>query len=88
VKLRSHVESTIRFFLVVEPFFGAGHVLMRRPHAHQYRTETINDFDGFVANFWRALQKDPEQVAKWAGWPTRLCGHPKNAREAIDCSHA
>lgn len=41
----------------VEPFFGSGAVLHLRPHAGE-RTETINDFDGFVANFWRAVKAD------------------------------
>ena len=38
----------------VEPFFGSGAVLHLRPHAGE-RTETINDFDGYVANFWRSV---------------------------------
>jgi DNA adenine methylase len=32
-------------------------------------TETVNDADGFLANFWRAVQRDPEAVARWADWP-------------------
>ena len=31
--------------------------------------ETINDKDGYVANFWRALQHDPESVARYADAP-------------------
>ena len=31
--------------------------------------ETVNDLDGFVANFWRALEHDPEQVAHYADYP-------------------
>jgi len=42
----------------VEPFFGSGAVLLGRPGGAT-GTETINDIDGFVANFWRALQADP-----------------------------
>lgn len=34
------------------------------------RVETINDFDGMVANFWRAIAHDPEAVAHHADWPT------------------
>ena len=45
----------------VEPFFGSGAVLLGRPH--DAGTETINDLDCMVANFWRALQHDPEAVA-------------------------
>lgn len=51
----------------VEPFFGSGAVLMLRPHAGQ--VENVNDADGFVANFWRALRADPEAVADAADWP-------------------
>lgn len=51
----------------VEPFFGSGAVLLGRPHAPHI--ETINDFDCYVANFWRALQSDPEAVAFYADWP-------------------
>jgi len=48
----------------VEPFFGSGAVLLARPHAP--KTETINDKDHFVANFWRAVKHDPDAVAHWA----------------------
>jgi DNA adenine methylase len=33
------------------------------------RAETVNDADGFLANFWRALAHDPEAVAHWCDWP-------------------
>jgi hypothetical protein len=33
------------------------------------RVETINDFDGMVANFWRAIAADPDAVAHHADWP-------------------
>jgi DNA adenine methylase len=52
----------------VEPFFGSGAVLLARPKPFK-GVETINDADGFVANFWRAVQADPETVARWADWP-------------------
>ena len=54
----------------VEPFAGSLAVLLERPTDHQRRTETVNDFDGYVANFWRCLSlgKDDE-VARWADWP-------------------
>jgi hypothetical protein len=51
----------------VEPFFGSGAVLLARPHAP--KTETINDADCLVANFWRALQNDPDGVARYADSP-------------------
>ena len=50
-----------------EPFFGAGSVLLGRPHTP--RVETVNDLDCFLANFWRALQHDPASVAYWADGP-------------------
>lgn len=52
----------------VEPFFGSGAVLLGRP-SRWSGPETINDKDMFVANFWRALQADPEAVAHHADWP-------------------
>ena len=51
----------------VEPFFGSGAVLLARPHPP--RIETVNDLDCMVANFWRAVQSDPEAVANWCDWP-------------------
>lgn len=52
----------------VEPFFGSGAVLLNRPEPFA-GTETVNDLCGFVSNFWRALQADPEAVASFADWP-------------------
>ena len=51
----------------IEPFFGMGAVLLGRPH--EPRNETINDKDGYVANFWRALKHHPEGVATYADHP-------------------
>jgi site-specific DNA-adenine methylase len=51
----------------VEPFFGSGAVLLGRPAVTGL--ETVNDKDGLVANFWRALQRDPDQVAHYADNP-------------------
>jgi DNA adenine methylase len=50
-----------------EPFAGSLAVLLGRPHAP--RVETVNDLDCYLANFWRALQADPEQVAYYADYP-------------------
>ncbi len=52
-----------------EPFAGSLAVLLERPTWHQGATATINDADHYVANFWRALAFDPEQVAHFADWP-------------------
>ncbi len=51
----------------VEPFCGSAAVLLARPHAPQ--TETINDADGMVSNFWRAVKAAPAEVAHYADWP-------------------
>lgn len=53
----------------VEPFAGSLAVLLERPSWHQGSTETINDADQYVANFWRALTYDPDGVAHYADWP-------------------
>lgn len=52
----------------VEPFFGSGAVLLQRPQPFT-GPETINDADGFVANAWRAIARDPEATATHADWP-------------------
>lgn len=52
----------------VEPFFGSGAVLLARPKPFK-GVETINDADGFVSNFWRAVKLAPDDVAQWADWP-------------------
>jgi DNA adenine methylase len=51
----------------VEPFFGSGAVLLARPHSP--KCETVNDADGLLANFWRAVSHDPEAVAEHAANP-------------------
>lgn len=53
----------------VEPFAGSMAVLLGRPKAHSAKIETVNDLDGFIANFWRAVQFEPEETAIWADWP-------------------
>ena len=54
----------------LEPFFGSGAVLLgRRGFDPQSHTETVCDADGHVANVWRSLQSDPDEVAKWCDWP-------------------
>lgn len=51
----------------VEPFAGSLAVLLARPH--EPRTETVNDLDCYLANFWRAVKADPGAVASWADSP-------------------
>lgn len=52
----------------IEPFFGSGAMLLGRPEPFS-GVETVNDKDGLVANFWRAVQAAPDEVAKFADWP-------------------
>ena len=51
----------------VEPFAGSLAVLLARPTSP--KVETVNDKDCFLANFWRALQHDPNTVATYADGP-------------------
>ena len=56
----------------VEPFAGSLAVLLGRPHDlgdGSRRAETVNDADGMLANFWRAIATDPESVAHFADYP-------------------
>ena len=52
----------------VEPFFGSGAVLLGKPESIDC-TETVNDIDGFIANFWRSIKLSPELTAKYADNP-------------------
>jgi site-specific DNA-adenine methylase len=54
----------------IEPFFGSGAVLLNRP-ADFHGNETVNDLDAYVANFWRAMQNEPERLAE-------ICDNPVN----------
>jgi len=51
----------------VEAFAGSAAMLLGAPPGK--RIETINDADGFVANFWRAIAHNPDAVAHHADWP-------------------
>jgi len=53
----------------IEPFFGSGAVLLNRPEWTPTMVETVCDKDGFLANVWRALQQNPDEVARWCDWP-------------------
>jgi len=52
----------------VEPFFGSGAVWLARPEAFR-GWAVVNDLDGNVANFWRAMRSAPEAVADAACAP-------------------
>jgi site-specific DNA-adenine methylase len=51
----------------IEPFAFSAAILLRRPVVGAI--ETINDLNAYVSNFWRAVQADPEAVARHADWP-------------------
>jgi D12 class N6 adenine-specific DNA methyltransferase len=59
-----------------EPFAGALAVLLRRekPVTKEY----VGDKDAFVANFWRALANDPNEVRRHVRWP--MIEHDFHAR--------
>ena len=50
-----------------EPFFGSGAVLLRRKPSIR---EIVCDTSGHVVNFWRAMQLDFREVARWADYPS------------------
>jgi DNA adenine methylase len=49
----------------VEPFFGSGAILLQMPDAVKCWA-VVNDLDGLIANFWRAIAAEPEGVAFYA----------------------
>ncbi len=80
----------------VEPFFGSGAMLLNRPQPFE-GTETVNDKDGMVANFWRAVQAEPVSVAFHADWPVNendlharhvwLVGQKESLQTRLDGDH-
>lgn len=52
----------------IEPFFGSGAILLARPLPIA-GCETVNDADGLLVNFWRAVKHEPEMVAHYADQP-------------------
>ena len=53
----------------MEPFAGSLACLLARPDGPGQR-EIVCDLDGGIANFWRAVEADPDEVAYWADYPT------------------
>lgn len=51
----------------LEPFFGSGVVLLNRPPAK--RMEVVNDINFYIANFFRAVRHNPEEVIRFADEP-------------------
>ena len=55
-----------------EPFFGGGAVLLVRPSwttRSDRPIETINDMDGLLVNFWRAVTLAGDEVERLADYP-------------------
>lgn len=68
----------------IEPFFGSGAVLLCRPnYLKNYHIESVCDKDGFVANVWRALQFNPDEVAMWCDWPVNHADLTARKKELI-----
>jgi hypothetical protein len=73
----------------VECFAGSLAVLLACPHPGH--TETVNDADGLLSNFWRALRADPDAVAVHADFPvSELDLHARHAwlvrqRADVEC---
>ncbi|MDD5081738.1 MAG: DNA adenine methylase [Dehalococcoidales bacterium] len=67
----------------IEPFFGSGAVLLKRPNPQPEADEIVCDKDGFIANVWRAIQFNPDEVAKWCDWPINHADLSARKRELI-----
>jgi DNA adenine methylase len=51
----------------IEPFCGSAAMLLSAPKPASL--EVAGDFNGFIVNFWRAVQAQPAEVARWADYP-------------------
>ena len=54
--------------MYLEPCAGSMAVLLGRPTTP--RTEIVCDTSGLICNFWRAMQSDPEGIARKSDYPT------------------
>lgn len=52
----------------VEPFAGSLATLLGRPGGPG-KIETVNDLDGAICCFWRAVKSEPDVVAEWCNDP-------------------
>lgn len=63
----------------VEPFCATCATLLGRPGGAG-KIETVNDIDGGIVNFWRAVKSVPDEVAGWCDWPvSELDLHARHA---------
>lgn len=53
----------------VEPFLGSGGILLNRPPDHLHRSETVNDLDVHLTNFFRSTKFNPRLLAEVANYP-------------------
>jgi DNA adenine methylase len=51
----------------IEPFCGSCAVLLARPNVKG--SEIVNDLNGLLVNFWRAVKHEPDRVAEYAESP-------------------
>jgi DNA adenine methylase len=51
----------------IEPFCGSAAILLSAPEPASL--EVIGDANGFIANFWRAVVAQADEVARWADYP-------------------
>ena len=51
----------------IEPFMGSLAVLLAAPYKPSL--EVVNDMSFYLANFWRAVRHQPDEVARWADYP-------------------
>lgn len=51
----------------IEPFCGSAAMLLSAPQ--RASLEVVGDFNGFIVNFWRAVQAQPAEVARWTDYP-------------------
>ena len=67
----------------VEPFFGSGAVLFNRPKPFS-GLELVNDLDGLLCNFWRALKADKDGLFELLDWPQHEIDLYARKRHLID----
>lgn len=71
----------------VEPFAGSLAVLLARPEKFPPRVEMVNDRDAYLSNFWRAVQAEPDEVARWADWPVNEADLHARHRWLVETAH-
>ena len=54
----------------IEPFFGSGAMLWKRPDWKEGADEIVNDASCHIANVWRAIKHAPDKVADECDFPT------------------